>query len=118
MASGDAVIKKYETRPQSMDVKALDGVTAPGNGVWFEAEEYSKGSLHIWASLGTFSATLKLMGSNADAKPDDSVDGPQIGSDITAAGITNITTPCKYYKVKPTGVTTCTIQARFHFIRE
>ncbi len=87
-----------------LEVAAVNGAQATDNGSWIDIRGFAQATLQtkkpqLGANAATF--TLKVMGSNAPAKPADSADGPQIGSDITAEGLVSITVlPVKWIKVK------------------
>lgn len=92
----------------------LEGIGATANGVWVETKYMKQGSLQV---DGITTATLQVRGSNALSRPADDTHGYQIGSNITANGLTAITTSCRWIKVQVTAWTEGTISAILHALQ-
>jgi hypothetical protein len=74
----------------------LETQQATTNGVWQSIQGFHPVTVTV---EGTFSGTIKVLVSNAEAKPDDSDNAkPQIGSDITAPGRVSIDQPHRWIK--------------------
>ena len=86
----------------------LDGVAATSNGTWVDVGAWNRITVDI---KGIGSATVQVMGSCEPTKPSDATDGRQIGSDITADSLVEITMKLKWLKVKVAAWTSGTIYA-------
>jgi hypothetical protein len=96
-ADGETIEINAATPFQTRTWIMLDASTGENDGVWVSWEGFILGQLH---TDGINSDTIQVRGSNADAQPDNSTDGAQVGSDITADGFTTITGPYRWLKVK------------------
>lgn len=85
----------------------VDAVVATDDGNWFDVGPFSKGMEIRFTGITT--ATLQIRGSSAAAQPDDSDDQAQIGSDVTANGTVDVTSPPRWLKIKTSAWTTGTI---------
>jgi len=79
--------------------KLIDAATSTDSGFWVDVRGYASLSVDITI---TVTGTVKIMGSNAAVKPTNSVDGNQIGADVTASGLISVSTPVRWLKVKVT----------------
>lgn len=106
MPHGDNVRSNSQTRFKSSELfKMLDAATEVTDGVVWVTNDFSVVcSLEISAvNLSAFN--LEVRGSNSEDKPAKDVDGFQIGSDITTAGVTKIDMPCRWIGVKLASIT-------------
>lgn len=112
MANGDQIDEKrgHKIGSWSKSYKLLDAVGATSNGKWIDTSLFPRCSVHV---KGTFTATIKIMGSNDEA-PADNVDGPQIGADITTEGLVSFELPCRWVKAKVTAYSSGSINANLH----
>ena len=66
MADGDIKDRIVDGFTQ---VALIDSAVATDNGVWFDCGPYELASIHIFASDGTFNATVTVNASNRVSKP-------------------------------------------------
>lgn len=89
--------------------KSTDAAVAVSNGVWVDARAFRSASVH---TFGTFVGTVQVRGSNAVADPGPTNHEIAIGSDITTATLTFITTlPVRWLKVRVSAYTSGTVNA-------
>ncbi|HEY9678667.1 MAG TPA: hypothetical protein V6C76_11700 [Drouetiella sp.] len=105
-------------------VSMIAQAVAAGTGTWVDTRHLDKGSFEFYAdstatpasgSVSSFSA--QIMGSNAQNKPDNTTDGVVIGTAVTTMSIIEITTHCRWMKIKPTAVSVSgqgALSARLH----
>jgi len=86
----------------------LDGVASTTNGEWVDVGAWRRITVHI---KGITTATCKIMGSCEPTKPSDATDGVQLGNDVTADTLYEITAKLKWLKVKVSAYTSGTIYA-------
>ncbi len=86
----------------------LSSVTGTNTGTWKEVTGWSRITIDI---LGITTATCQIFGSCEPTKPADATDGRQIGSDVTANAMSEITRKLKWIKVKVSAYTAGTINA-------
>lgn len=87
------------------------------NGIWRENDLTKKSSLHVFTTGTVTSFSLTLQGSNAEKQPDAGTDGVAIGSAITAAGLVEVSVPCRWIRAKLTAISaTGTVSAHLHQI--
>lgn len=77
----------------------LDGETAANTGAWVQAFPFSRGFLETTITSNP-TVSIELRGSNALQEPADSDDGHIIGSAISAAGFTSVTSLPRWIKAK------------------
>lgn len=80
-----------------MKATLVDGATATGNGEWIDARGLKSYNIH---TAGITSATVKISGSNDATLPANTEHDIQLGSDITADGMKEFTTPVKWIKAR------------------
>ncbi len=83
----------------TMKATLLDAIVATGNGEWIDVSGLEKYNIH---TSGITTATLQIRGSNDETKPSDATHDIQLGSDITADGMKQFTTPLRWLKVRVT----------------
>jgi len=89
--------------------KPVDAAVAIGNGVSVDARAFRSASVH---TFGTFVGTAQVRGSNAVADPGAANHEIQIGTDVTTATLTFITTlPVRWLKVRVSAYTSGTVNA-------
>jgi hypothetical protein len=93
------------------EYQLIDNAGATDSGVWVDFNQYRTGSIDV---TGTFVATLQLMGSNAQNIPSNVTDGNIIGSNITTAGLTAVTMPVRWIKVKVSAYTSGNVTVMLH----
>lgn len=91
----------------------LEGVTDVDDGVWVDVSFFQKMTLQV---SGITTATVQVRGSLDLSKPANNTDGFQIGANITADAVQEITTPVRWLKLKVSAFTTGTISALLHCI--
>ncbi len=84
----------------------LDAIVATGNGEWIDVSGLKSYNIH---TSGITTATLQIRGSNDVTKPSDATHDIQLGSNITADGMKQFTTPLKWLKLRVTVWTSGTI---------
>lgn len=111
--------RNRQTSQVGSDLQILLDPPATGssavNGVWRENDLAKKSSLHVFTTGTVTSFSVTLQGSNALNQPDAGTDGIAIGSAITAAGLVEVTTPCRWIRAKLTAISaTGTVSAHLH----
>lgn len=91
-----------------IEIVLLNGVTAISNGAWVSVNSLDNKIIHI---KGITNATVQIRGSCAPTKPADATHEIQIGSDITADGLFEITAPLKWLKAMVSAYVSGTIYA-------
>ena len=91
-----------------MGTVLLDDATATCPGDWTDVRKYVHKSVHV---SGITTATVQIYGSNTPVEPLNTTDHVQLGANITADSIREITYPVKWIKVKVSAHTTGTIDA-------
>jgi len=86
----------------------LDGVQALASGTWVEVTSWRRLTIHV---KGIVTATVQIRGSCAPTKPADASDEVQIGADITADSLIEITRKLKWVKAKVTAYSEGTLYA-------
>lgn len=86
----------------------LEAVVATDDGVWVDFRGFTLATLQV---DGITTAELEVYASNDETRPANNVDGVQVGSDITADGMTTIVGPYSWLKVKVADWTSGTITA-------
>jgi hypothetical protein len=83
----------------------LDDATSTASGDWIEVRGLGSGSIQ---TIGITTATVQIRGSNSPITPEG--DGVQIGSNITADGLTALTTRTRWIKAMCSSYTSGTIK--------
>lgn len=91
-----------------MRATLLDAVVAQDNGEWISVEGMKYKSVEI---IITGTATAQIFISNAPTQPLDSEDHVQFGANVTANGVTAVTTIAAWLKVKVSAYTGGTVSA-------
>jgi len=78
------------------------------NGEWMAVIGWHPLTIEI---NGITTATLQVRGSNAKAQPANSVDGFQLGADVSVDGLLALDAPIKWMKIKVTSYSSGTINA-------
>lgn len=105
MPHGENVKSNMQTRFKSSELfKMLDEAIEPTEVIWVSNDFSTVGSLELTA-IGLSAFNLELRGSNSEEQPASDAAGFQIGSDITAAGVTKFDTPCRWIGVKLASIT-------------
>jgi hypothetical protein len=86
----------------------VDNKATTTTGHWIDWRGYAQGTLHV---TGITTATLQVYVSNAATVPADGTDAIQLGSNITANGVSTIVGPYRWVKVKVSSWTSGTIVA-------
>ncbi len=73
-----------------------EGLVASDDGYWLEVGALEEKTIHVYGISGD---TVKIFGSNKAANPGNANDEIQIGGDITADGLFEISFPYKWMKV-------------------
>lgn len=89
-----------------LEATLLNGVTATGNGEWFDVAGFHPCSFQI---SGITVATVQFRGSNAPTKPADASDEFKLGSDVTADALVALDAPVRWIKAKVSAYTSGTI---------
>ena len=84
------------------------GHVATTDGTWFDIHGLREYAIE---ASGITTGTIQLYGSNATTRPVDGTDGVQLGSNITANGLKQFTTPLRWIKAKVSAWTAGTIKA-------
>lgn len=115
-AQGVLVKQDNDSNRKAVLANLLSAIDATGTGEWVQNIYTKAASLEISLEGTTPSATVKVYGSNAQEKPDKTIDGTQIGSDISTAGLTQISMPCRWIKAKVTAISGvgAKVTARLH----
>lgn len=87
-----------------------ESATATEDGQWINIEGLAPFSIHV---SGITTGTVQIRGSNDASKPADNTDDIQLGSDITADGITEYTVPVRWIKSKVSAYTSGTFIVEF-----
>jgi hypothetical protein len=87
-----------------------ESAVATEDGVWVNIEGLSPFSIHV---SGITTGTVQIRGSNDATVPANNTDDIQLGSDITADGITEYTVPIRWIKSKVSAWTTGTFIVEF-----
>lgn len=93
MADGTTNYQSEDT----LHVLFIDAAVATDNGVWIDTRGYPDGSIDI--TIAT-TATVQVRGSDAAAVPAASAHGNQLGADITASGLYELTNSSRWLKVR------------------
>lgn len=120
-------VKKGEEKAIATRMPGIASVTtvlyqgqdaADANGVWMTYADLQMGAPARQSLFveGTFTGTLHICGSNKLTKPDATDHGVQIGSNITAAGLTEFTMPCRWYKVRISAMSAGSLNAMLHAV--
>lgn len=95
----------------------LNQITGPSavNGGWVENNLTKKSSLHVFTSGTVTSFSITLQGSNALNRPEPATDGVAIGAAVIAAGLVEVTMPCRWVRAKLTAISAAgTVSAHLH----
>lgn len=99
MANGDILgsTSSGAIGSRSETIALIDAAVGDVDGPWHHNEENKGGSIEITGIAS--SAHVQIFGTNSN-DPDDSVDGTQIGADVTANGWVYLTNSYRFIKAK------------------
>ena len=101
-----AIVQTRVNGNSVLNAKLLDAIVATGNGEWIDVRGLKSYNIH---TSGITTATIQVRGSNDEARPSDATHDIQLGSDITADGMTQFTAPVRWIKARVTVWTSGTI---------